>query len=51
MDLEFRCPDGDLREISLSPQDGGLVATEQNLRFERAGDDSLWLIKENYFQF
>jgi biotin carboxyl carrier protein len=36
-------PDGEVHEVRLAPVKGGLVVEDSDLRFERAGDDTLWL--------
>ena len=43
MEHNIRTPDGNVREISLVPHEGGLKFAELGLTFERASDDSLWL--------
>ena len=44
MEHNIRTPDGNVREIRLVPQDGGLKFTELGLAFEKSSDDSLWLL-------
>ena len=44
MEHNIRTPDGNVREISLVPQDGELKFTELGFAFEKVGNDSLWLL-------
>jgi biotin carboxyl carrier protein len=46
MEQVIRTPDGEVREVGLSPADGGLSIEDTALHLERAGNDTLWLTRD-----